>query len=260
MKISGDAAKRNITAHWMLIACGQAFALLMQVAIAGAQTSDMNSASASPDAEMNETIHLNNLTQQNGLDEVQSCLRNILPRITIHSLPSQQTLSVRGSVEDIAMAKKIVAEFDRSRAAYRLTFTMNGTDGKKNAEAQTFSLVADSGEKTEFKQERRGAKVGGRYDARSSTQNMQVQDQDVRLSVEVTVDGFDDRLRFHSKLERSITSEDKSRVGAQDTILKLAVLERATTLALGKEQVLGSIDMLGNGDKLVVSVVAERVE
>ena len=260
MKINGDAARRHITAHWMLVACGQAFALLMPVVTAGAQTSDMNSANARPDAEMNETIHLNNLTPQNGLDEVQSCLRNILPGITIYSLPSQQTLSVRGSVEDIALAKKIISEFDRSRATYRLTFTMSSADGGKNAEAQTFSLVADSGEKTELKQERRGPKVGGRYDASSSTQNMQVQDQDVRLSVELTVDGFDDRLRFHSKLERSITSEDKSRVGAQETILKLAVLERATTLALGKEQVLGSIDMLGNGDKLVVSVVAERVE
>jgi hypothetical protein len=260
MKFIADVAGRRTTAHWILVACGQTLALLMQVVIAGAQTSDMNSANAKPDAELNETIHLNNIMQKNALDEMENCLRTILPKMTIDSLPSQQTLSVRGSVEDIEMAKKIIGEFDRPRAAYRLTFTMSGADGGKSAEAQTFSLVADPGEKTEFKQERQEPIVGGRYDTSPSTRNNQVQDHDVRLSVEVTVDGFDDRLRLRTKLERSTTSEEKPDVRTEEPIVKLAVLERATTLALGKEQMLGSIDMLGNGDKLLVSVVAERVE
>jgi hypothetical protein len=250
MKMNCDAAERH-GAGWMLVICWLAFT--MPVLGAEAQSSDTNSSNAKPNAEIYETIHLNNLKQQNDLGEVQACLRSLLPKITIYSSPSQPVLSIRGSTEDVALAEKIIAEFDKPRATYRLTFTISGADGVQNAAAQTFSVLAGLGEEIEFNQERRILTVSG------SSRTTQVQDSNVKLSIEATVDGFNQRLRLHSKVERSIISEEKSSVGTQDPIVKLAVLTRATILGLGKAQVLGNIDILGNGDRQEVSVVAERV-
>jgi hypothetical protein len=152
------------------------------------------------------------------------------------------------------MAEKIVADFDKPRATYRLTFTLTDADGGKSAGAQTISLIAASGEKTELKQGSRAPIVSGQYVASSSTQNAQVQDPDVGLNIEVTVDGIGDGVRLRSKVEQSSLSDGKSGAGTQDPIFQQGVLVGTTKLALGKAQVLGSM----GGER--VSVVAERVQ
>ena len=81
-----------------------------------------------------------------------------------------------------------------------------------------------------------------------------MQDPDVGLNIEVTVDGIGDGLRLHSKVEQSSLSDGKSGAGAQDPIFQQGVLVGTTKLALGKAQVLGSMGVER------VSVVAERVQ
>jgi type II secretory pathway component GspD/PulD (secretin) len=256
MKVNRGAARPANASGWMLITCWLTFTLLKPGLMLEAQSSDTKNSNAQSDAEVYKTIHLYNLSQQDGFGELQICLHNLLPKIKIDSLSSQGALSIRGSAKDVAMAEKIVADFDKPRATYRLSFTLTGADNGKGAEAQTFSLIAGSGEKTELKQGRRVPIISGQYDAGSSTQDTHVQDQDVGLNIEVTVDGIGDGVRLRSKLEQSSLSDEKSGAGAQDPIFQQAVLECTTKLALGKTQVLGS---LGNGHKQEVSVVAERV-
>jgi hypothetical protein len=255
MKMNCGAAGRRATAGgWILANCWLAIALLTPGLRIEAQSSDTKNSNAQSRAEIYETIHLNNLMQQNSLGELQTCLRNLLPGIKIYSSSSQSALSIRGSVKDVAMAEKIVADFDKPRATYRLTFTLTDADGGKSAGAQTISLIAASGEKTELMKGSRTPIVSGQYDASSSTQNAQVQDPDVGLNIEVTVDGIGDGVRLRSKVEQSTLSDAKSGAGAQDPIFQQGVLVGTTKLALGKAQVLGSM----GAER--VSVVAERVQ
>ena len=255
MKMNYGAAGRPATAGgWILATCWLAIALLIPGLRVEAQSSDTKNSNAQSGAEIYKTIHLNNLMQQNSLGELQTCLRDLLPGIKIYSSSSQSALSIRGSVKEVAMAEKIVSDFDKPRATYRLTFTLTDADGGKSAGAQTISLIAASGEKTELKQGSRAPIVSGQYDASSLTQNAQVQDPDMGLNIEVTVDGIGDRVRLRSKVEQSSLSDVKSGTGAQDPIFQQWVLVGTNKLALGKAQVLGSMGVER------VSVVAERVQ
>lgn len=255
MKMTCGAAGRRATAGgWILATCWLAIASLMPGLRIEAQSSDTKNPNDQSGAEIYETIHLNNFIQQNGLGELQTCLRDLLPRIKIYSSSSQSALSIRGSVKDVAMAEKIVADFDKPRATYRLTFTLTDTDGGKSAAAQAISLIAASGEKTELKQGSRVPIVSGQYDASCSTQHAQVQDPDLGLNIELTVDGIGDGVRLRSKVEQSSLSHGESGAGARDPIFQQGVLVATTKLALGKAQILGSM----GAER--VSVVAERVQ
>jgi len=97
-------------------------------------------------------VFLTNLTQQNELNDVQTLLRNMLSHARIYAIPSKNSISIHGSPEDVALARKIIAEFDHPRMVYRITYTFTDKDSDKQAGTQTIALVAASGEKTTLKQ------------------------------------------------------------------------------------------------------------
>jgi type II secretory pathway component GspD/PulD (secretin) len=234
------------------------FVCLTACAVAHAQSADIKAADVKPDTETYQTLYLTNLTQQNDLNDIQIDLRNMLPKAHLFGMPSQNAISIFATPEDIQTAQKILADLDRGKKLYRLTFTINESDSGKRTGAQTFTLIVASGSKTTFKQGSRVPIVTGvSGDPATGTQ---FQYQDVGLNIEAAADGYLDGLRLRSKVEQTSVADEKSSVGSQDPIVRQTMLESASTLAPGKPLILGSLDIPGTTRKQEIQVVAELVK
>ncbi|MGO9337801.1 MAG: hypothetical protein ACLPY1_09865 [Terracidiphilus sp.] len=233
-------------------------ACLAPCAVAHAQSADIKAADAKPDTETYQTLYLTNLTQQNDLNDIQTDLRNMLPKAHLYGMSSQNAISIRATPEDIQTAQKILSDLDRGKKLYRLTYTINESDSGKHTGAQSFTLIVASGGKTTFKQGSRVPIVTGvSGDPASGTQ---VQYVDVGLNIEASADGYMDGLRLRSKVEQTNVADEKSGVGTQDPIVRQTVLDGTSTLVPGKPLILGSLDVPGTTRKQEIEVVAELVK
>jgi type II secretory pathway component GspD/PulD (secretin) len=257
MKSHFDAAARRGSRSTQIVA-----AFLLAIALASpAVRVQAQSADAKPSTEIDQTIFLTSLTQQHDLNDVVTDLRNMLGGHTkIYLVASQNAISIHGTPQDVQFAQKLIAELDRPRKIYRLTYTISETDNGKRTGTQTIALVAASGEKTTFKQGSKVPIVTGSFDNDSSKANTQVQYLDVGLNIEFTAEGRADGLNLRSKIEQSSLTEQRSGVGPQDPVLSQSVLEASTALALGKPMSLGMIDIPGTTRKQEISVVSELVK
>jgi hypothetical protein len=267
MKVICDATgKRRIKCVQMLV--GLVLALTLVKAVADAQTpaTENKAVETKASPEMYQTIYLTNVTQQNDLNDITTDLRNILPRTKIYAIASQDAISIHASPEDLVLAQKIVADLDRPKKLYRLTYTVTEMDNGKRTGSQRFVLIAASGVKTVLKQGNRVPVFVGTNDAKSSAQNIevqyvgaQVQYADVGLNIEASVGGYAEGMRLHTKIEQSSVSEEKSGVGPQDPMIRQTVLDDTSTLAPGRPLVLGSLDLPGSTRHEEIEVAAELV-
>jgi hypothetical protein len=221
-------------------------------ALAQAQTVD---AKTTPD--IYQTLYLTNLTQQNDAIELVNDLRNMLPNAKLYYVPSQSAFSIRASADEIALAQKILADLDKTKKIYRLTYTMTERDGSKTIGVQHFSIIVASGSRTDFKQ---GSRVPIGVGSRSSaSSNLDVQYLDVGQEIDASLDGYLDGVRLRTKVVQSSIAEDKSGVGTQDPVIRQTTLEGTSTLIQGKPLVLGSLDIPGSTRHQEVEVVSELV-
>jgi hypothetical protein len=238
--------KQNILGITLAMACSGIGAL------AQAQTVD---AKTTPD--IYQTLYLTNLTQQSDANEVVTDLRNMLPNAKLYYVPSQSAFSIRASAEEIALAQKILADLDKTKKIYRLTYTMTERDGGKTIGVQHFSIIVASGSRTDFKQ---GSRVPIGVGSRSSaSSNLDVQYLDVGQEIDASLDGYLDGVRLRTKVVQSSIAEDKSGVGTQDPVIRQTTLEGTSTLVQGKPLVLGSLDIPGSTRQQEVEVVSELV-
>ncbi len=191
------------------------------------------------------TIPLMYATQQNDLNDIQTDLRNMLPKARIYGVASQRAITLSATAEDMATAKKLVAELDRPRKVYRLTYSImeSGGGGKK----AKFTLVVAAGEKTDFREGKRVPLVTGSYDTGATKSNSQVQYVDVGLSIEATLEGPAEGLQLKTKVEQSAVAQETSGVGAQDPVILQTRMEGTAMVAPGKPVVLGTMAVPGVG-------------
>lgn len=243
--------------------------LMLLVSSAGAQTqpTDSRSAEPKPGAEVYQTLYLTNVSQQNDLTEIQTALRNLLPKARIYGVASQNAISLRATPEDIQLAQKVLSDLDRPKKIYRLTYKITEMDADRPVGTKEFSLIAASGVKTELKQGRREPVFVGENDAKTTNQNPQaeyvgakVQYLDVGLAIEATVNGNPEGLSLRTKVVQSSLAEEKSGVGPQDPVIRQTVLEESANLLLGKPFLLGSLDLPGSTRKQKIEVVSELVQ
>jgi type II secretory pathway component GspD/PulD (secretin) len=248
---------------------GIALTVMLFAPCVGAQTpsADSKPADAKPAAESYQTLYLTNLTQQNDLTDIQTDLRNMLPKARVYAIPSQNAISMRGTAEDIQLAQKILAEFDRPRKIYRLTYTITETEGGKSAGTQHFALVVTPATKTTLRQCVKVPVFIGENSAESKVQGTtvqyvgaKVQYQDVGLLIEATADEIQNGVRLRSKISQTSLAGEKSGLGAQDPIIHETELEGISILVLGKPQMLGSLDLAGGSRKQEIEVMVEVVQ
>jgi type II secretory pathway component GspD/PulD (secretin) len=254
--------RRRVSALHVLIG----ITLMLCAGVAGAQTqpaearsADSRSAEAKPAPSTYETIFLAYATRDNDMNDIQTDLRNLLPKVKVYGLPSQHAISLWAAPEDMALARKIVSDLDRAKRVYRLTYTIADLDNGKRAGVEHYVLIVSSGEKSDFKQGNRVPVITGSYDTGTTTSNSQVQYVDVGLGIEATLDGYGDGVRVRSKISQSSVADEKSGIGTQDPMIRQTQLEATTTLEPGKPVVLGSLDLPGGTRKQEIEVVSELV-
>lgn len=59
-----------------------------------------------------QTIYLSNVTQQSDLNDVQTSLRNVMPNAKMYAVISQNAIIVRGSPDEILLARNLVKSLD----------------------------------------------------------------------------------------------------------------------------------------------------
>jgi len=244
------------------------------VSRAGAQSTDTKPAEAKSDESKSaeakpafprprpdtyETLYLVNGTQQYDLNDIQTAMRNVLPNAHIFGVPSQHSITLWATKDDLALAKRILADLDKKKSVYRLTYTIAEMEGGKRVGTQTYSMVAVAGEKAELKQGTRVPIATGAFDSEKGKADTQFQYVDVGLTIEATLDGNEDSVRLKTKIEQSSLAAEKSAVSAQDPVIRQSTLQDASELELGKPVVLGTLDGLGSARHQEVEVVAELV-
>jgi type II secretory pathway component GspD/PulD (secretin) len=222
-----------------------------------AKLADLSSANEKPSSY--KTFYLSNLTRQQDAEEIQTDLRNMLPMAKLYYVPSQSALSVRGSADDIALAQKMLADLDRPRKAYRLTYTVTETGSGQPGGAQHVTLIVTSGGMTDFKQGSKVPIVTGIYPQGEQPQHSDVQYQDVGLEIEATLNGYADGVHLRSKIAQSNVSDEKSGIGVEDPVFHETTLEGTATLVPGKPLILGSLDIPGTNRHQQVEVVSEVI-
>lgn len=245
-KYAGVSAAITLTIC-ALSACGQA------------PVSDAKPSVSHPKPDMLETLYLTYGTQQRDLNDVQTAMRNMLPNARIYGVPSQQAIVLWATQDDLALAHRILADLDKRRPTYRLTYTVTELDGGKRVSEEHFVLVAVGGDRTEFKQGSRVPILTGSVDSDTGKPNTQVQYVDVGLKIDATLDVSGESLTLRTKLEQSGVAEEKSNVGIQDPVIRQSTLEGDSTLAPGKALVLGAIDVPGTARREEFEVVAEAI-
>jgi hypothetical protein len=240
----------NWTKKLLLVAIILAAACFGMSAVAQAQAADAQAGS-----EIYQTLYLTNLTQQDDANELQTDLRNMLPKLKLYYVRSQSAISIRGSAEDIALAQKILSDLDKTKKIYRLTYTMTEKDGGKTIGVQHFAIIVASGSRTDLKQ---GSRVP--ITVNTSSSSGEITYLDVGQDIEASLDGYFDGVRLRTKVVQSSVAEDKSGVGSQDhPVIRQTTLEGTSTLVQGKPLVLGSLDVAGSTRHQEVEVVSEVV-
>ena len=212
---------------------------------------------APPAPETVQTFFLTSASESNDLNDIQTDLRNVLPRLAIFGVQSQNAITVRGTPENLATAQQLVENLDRPRKVYRLTYTITDFDGGRRVGSQKFTLLVVSGERSVFKQGSRVPIVTGTTDGQP--QGTQVQYQDVGLSIEARVGGSPDALDLRTKIEQSSLAEEKPVGAAQDPVVRQTALDESSVPSQGKPLVLGSLDLPGTTRSQEIEVVAELV-
>ena len=207
-----------------------------------------------------QTFYLANVTRQNDANDLQTALRNMVPGAKVYYVESLGALTVRGTAEELQLVQRMIADLDRARKVYRLTYTITSTESGKAAQSQHFALIVAAGNKSIFKQGSKVPIVIGTVGAGGKAPEQQVQYLDVGLSVEAQLEGFQDGVRLKTKVEESALAEEKSGIGTQDPVVRQTVLEATSALAQGKPVVLGTMELPGSMRPLEISVVAEQLK
>jgi len=202
---------------------------------AGAQTESFSSNEAKPaearsSADAYQVFYLTN-TQQAGANEIQTDLRNMIPRAKVYYVQSQGALTLRGTPDDLGLAQKILADTDRPKNVYRLTYSLTETDGGKSVGTQHFSLVVVAGSRATLKQGSKVPIVTGMYDTASASQSNHAQNNQVQyLDVGLLIDAKMDGEHLTTKIEQSSVAEEKSGMGAEDPVVRQTSLEATSAL------------------------------
>ena len=205
-----------------------------------------------------KTFYLKTGSGVNDANEILTALRLILdPGTKLYLMPSTNALVIRGTPADLALAEKLLADLDRARRDYRLTYTITELDAGKRIGVQHFALAIVSGGRTTLKNGSKVPVATGSYNSGTSTQQTQFTYLDVGLNFDASLDESSNGYRLRSKVEQSTATEEKLISGVQEPLIRQSVLESTSILTVGKPLMLGSIDIAGSTRHLDVEVQLE---
>jgi type II secretory pathway component GspD/PulD (secretin) len=207
--------------------------------------------------ESSETFYLSNATWAADLNDIQTALRNNFSRIRVYGVATQYAITVRGTADELQAARKMIAELDRPKKIYRVTYNVSDVENGKRTGTKHYSLIVTSGGKTALKQGNRVPLVTGMSgdSAAAAAQSSQIQYVDIGLNIDASIEG----TALRTKIEQSGIAEEKSSVTAPDPVIRQTMLEGTSSLTAGKPVVLGSLDVPGTTHREEIEVVTETL-
>ncbi len=244
------------------VACMVAFSAAGIRAQTGADDAKSNDVkvAAMPASTVPETVRtffLTNASGQTDFNDIQTDLRNVIPKAKIYGIQTQDAITIRATAEDMETAQQLIADLDQPRKVYRLTYTITDMDGGKSVGSQQFTLLVTSGEKSTFKQGSRVPIMTGTI--AGQPEGTQMQYQDIGLSINALVTGSPEALNLHTKIEQSSLAEDKSTAATKDPVVGQTVFDESSQLSQSKSLILGKLDLPGTSRSREIAVMAEPV-
>ena len=234
-------------------------ALAISNRAAFSQTETATTKSAAP--EMVETFYLANTSQINDVVEIRGAIRDILPPSATISLDSSQnSLTIHATPEQMASARKLIADLDRTKKTYRLTFIITESDAGKRIGSQHYALILVSGQRTTLKQGSKVPIATGTFDSGKASTQTQFTYLDVGINIDSTLDDSPNGVRLKSKVEQSSIAESTVIADVREPIIRQSVIEGVSLLSLGKPLVLGGLDIPGSTRHLDIEAVVEAVK
>jgi type II secretory pathway component GspD/PulD (secretin) len=258
LKCAGTRPFRTIS-----VCCSATLLLAMPLfsRVASAQTSndETKPAETKPDQLPYQTFFLTYATDRNSLNDIQTDLRNMMPRAKIFGVEMDKAITVRGTADDLATAQKLIADLDKPRKVYRLTYTVTDKDNPSKDE-QHYSLIVASGDRTVFKQGDRVPIITGTSGDKPAPPSSEVQCVDVGVNINADLATSADALMLSTKFELSSVGNPMAGLNnTGDPDIRQTVLQETTSLMPDKPLVLGTLDLPGTTRHQEIQVVAELV-
>ena len=207
-----------------------------------------------------KTYHLSNVSQQNDANEILVALRNMLqPWVKIYLVSAENSVLLDAPQDQQALAQKIIADLDRPREIYRLTFTIADSDSGKRVGIQHVSMIVAAGQRTVLKQGDKIPVATGTYGKGSDPLQTQFQYLDIGMNLDATLEDTPNGLQLKSKIEQSSLGEPSTIAGVQEPVIRQTSVEGTSKLSPGKPIILGSIDVTGTTRHIDIEVVAEPI-
>ena len=205
-----------------------------------------------------QTFFLNADTNLNYENEILTAIRLMAnPRLKIYLTPSDHALTVRGSAEDIAITRQMLADLDRPKPSYRLTWSITESDAGKRIGVQHISTILVPGGRTTLKQGSKIPIATGSYDDGKNGSQTQFTYLDIGLNLDATLDVFASGMRLKSKIEQSSAAENVVIQEVREPVIRQTVLEGTSLIVPGKPLVLGGVDVPGSTRHLDIEVLLE---
>lgn len=233
--------------------------LVAQSLSAQIKAADLKMAEAKSAPQNYQTLYLSGATREGDAIQIVTDLRNMLPYAKVYYVPSQNAISMLGSAEDIALARRILADLDKAKRAYRLTYSITDIDGGHAVGTRQVTVIVVPGEIASLKQGSRVPIVTGTAQRGSSSENT-VEYLDVGLKIEASLNGPPDGLQLRTKVEQSSLADEKSGISQQDPVIRQTALDATSTLAQNKPVVLGTLDIPGSGRREKIQVSSELIQ
>ncbi len=243
-----QSARCSVHCAWI----STAIAALLLAAASQANSQNPEMRPVPPEPGQVRTFFLKNVSNQNDINDIQTDLRNVLPRTKIYGIATENAITLRGTPEELETAQKLIAELDRPKKIYRVTYTITELDGGKRLTARNISVLVSDYGKGILKQ---GTKVPIATGASGSSSDVTTQFQYVDVGLNLEASAYGSELR--TKIEQSSVADEKSSVGPQDPVVRQTSLEGTSPLAAGKSVVLGAMDIPGTTHQQQISVTTE---
>lgn len=208
-----------------------------------------------------KVFHLSNVGKVEEANEIVIALRNMInPQDKIYLVASSNDVVASAPPEELSRIGQLISELDHPKRTYRVTYTLNESDGGRRVGVQHFSMLVLLGQRVVLKQGDKVPVLTGSYSTEKAAEQTQFTYLDVGVNLDTTLDAFAAGLRLRSKVEQSsVAAEPSGSKLADDPIVRQSVLEGTSVIVPGKPMNLGAIDIVGSTRHVDVELVVEQM-
>ena len=208
-----------------------------------------------------QTFRLVNATDPNDGNEILTGLRLFFdPSFKVYLIPHDNYIVIEGTPDELALAGKLIAEWDRPRHPYRLTYTITERDAGKVIGIQHVAVDLISGQRSELRNGSKIPVVAGNYKSGSSSTESQFTYLDIGLSFDATLQETASGAVLKSQVEQSEVGGESTLSNSNEPIIRQTRIEGSVLLVPGKAVSLGSLDRIGTTRHVDVEVTLEPLK